>query len=137
MNSKICCIMLVDDDQNDNYYHTREIKKACSGTRIITKNSGIDALKYLESIENSSDGHPDLTFVDINMPCMNGWEFLEKYSQLDKDKQSSLTVVMLSTFINSDEINRTKIWNFVTDYVFKPLTKEKIENIISKHFINI
>ena len=68
--------MLVDDNQNDNFFHEREIKKNNVETIVITKNTGIEALQYLKEKKVDEDLQPDLIFLDINMPGMNGWEFL-------------------------------------------------------------
>ena len=126
--------MLIDDDQNDNYFHEREIKKVNLATIVITKDSPMDALEYLKSIKVNNNIQPDLIFLDINMPCMNGWEFLEEYIQLDKELQSGVMIVMVSTSGNLEDIERTKKFNFISDYKTKPLTKVKMEDIVRKYF---
>ena len=123
--------MLVDDNHNDNFFHEREIKKIDIATSVITKSSGIDALEYLQS---KKEPHTDLIFLDINMPGMNGWEFLEKYEQLDKEMQSRAIIIMLTTSGNPDDIARATTFEFVSDYITKPLTKEIMQQIITKYF---
>ena len=126
--------MLVDDNLHDNFFHEREIKKNNSSTIVITKVTGMDALKYLKSKKDSKDMQPDLIFLDINMPGMNGWEFLEEYNRLAKELQSQVIVIMLTTSDNPDDEARAKTWNFVSDYITKPLTKEIMNDIINKYF---
>jgi CheY-like chemotaxis protein len=128
--------MLVDDNHNDNFFHEREIKKNNSETIVITKNTGKDALYYLKEKKVSDHLQPDLIFLDINMPGMNGWEFLQEYNQLDKELQSRVIVIMLTTSDNPDDKVKAKTWNFVSDYITKPLTKEKMQDIINKYFIS-
>lgn len=134
MNEKLKCVMLVDDDHNDNFFHEREIRKINRSIIIITKKNALAALEYLKSSKINGDAHPDLIFLDINMPGMNGWDFLHEYNQLDKDLQSRAIIIMLSTSGNPDDELKSKTWSFVSDYIKKPLTKQKMEDIIKKHF---
>jgi len=134
MNEKLRCVMLVDDDHNDNFFHEREIRKTNRAIIIITKKNGLSALEYLKSKKQDGDLHPDLILLDINMPGMNGWDFLQEYNRLDKELQSRAIIIMLSTSKNPDDEAKSKTWSFVSDYMTKPLTKEKMEDIINKYF---
>jgi CheY-like chemotaxis protein len=124
--------MLIDDNADDNFFHEREIKKADLENIVITKNSGMAALEYLKS---KKEPHSDLIFLDINMPGMNGWEFLQEYNKLDKELQSRAIIIMLTTSENPDDQAKAKTWSFVSDYITKPLTKKIMEDIINKYFI--
>jgi CheY-like chemotaxis protein len=134
MNNKLKCIMLVDDNHDDNFFHEREIKKNNLATIVIEKNTGLEALEYLKSKKDIANMQPDLIFLDINMPGMNGWEFLKEYNRLDKKLQSHVIIIMLTTSDNPDDEERSKTWNFVSGYITKPLTKEIMEDIIKKYF---
>jgi CheY-like chemotaxis protein len=134
--------MLVDDNEHDNFFHEREIKKNNLDTVVVAKKSGSEALEYLKSKKNDENLQPDLIFLDINMPGMNGWEFLHEYNQMDKDLQirvqelqNRVIIVMLTNSENPDDEQRAKTWRFVSDYITKPLTKEKMDDIINTHFI--
>lgn len=131
MSKKLPSIMLVDDNPDDNFIHERAIKKINSESIVIVKNSGAEALDHLKTrIPPPSD----LIFLDINMPEMNGWEFLEQYGKLDKDLQSQAIIVMLTTSDNSDDAKRAKTLSYVTDFITKPLTREKMNFIYEKYF---
>ena len=93
--------------------------------------NGIDALNYLK---NENNIIPDLIFLDINMPKMNGWEFLEEYKKLDKNTKSKIVIVILSTSINPDDIKKSEGIEEVSDFEVKPLDKDAIENILYKFF---
>ena len=134
MKTKVNCIMLVDDDLDDNFFHERVITKNDAANMVIAKQTGMAALEYLRSKKDGSDTHPDLIFLDINMPRMNGWEFLAEYNKLDKQFQSHAIVVMLTTSGNPDDEIKAKLDNNVADYKTKPLTKEMLEEIIDKYF---
>ncbi len=126
--------MLVDDNEHDNFFHEREIKKTNNETIVVVKNSGLEALEYLKSKKADDNSQPDLIFLDINMPGMNGWEFLQEFNKLDKKIQSRVVVVMLTTSDNPDDTFRAKTWNFVSDYITKPLTEDKMRSIIKTFF---
>lgn len=126
--------MLVDDNPDDNFFHEREIKKDHLAATVVVKNSGIEALEYLKSKEDVTRLPPDLIFLDINMPGMNGWEFLEEYGMLDNKFQSDVLIIMLTTSDNPDDEERSRAWRNVTDYITKPLTKEKMKVIVDKFF---
>ena len=126
--------MLVDDNHNDNFFHEREIKKTNSETIVIEKNTGLEALEYIKSKKENNVLLPDLIFLDINMPGMNGWDFLQEYERLDKELQSRVVIIMLTSSDNDDDVGRAKAWSFVSDYITKPLTEEIMSGIIKKYF---
>jgi CheY-like chemotaxis protein len=134
MNKKIKCIMLVDDNVDDNFFHERIINKSGVCNSIATMQTGKDAIEYLKSKKNSDALHPELIFLDINMPGMNGWEFLEEYQKLDAKFQSRAIVIMLTTSDNPDDKMKAKVMNISSDFKTKPLTPEMLEDIINKYF---
>ncbi|MDA3886983.1 MAG: response regulator [Candidatus Delongbacteria bacterium] len=134
MKKEAMCIMLVDDNKDDNFFHEREIKKANLETAVIVKESGTDALEYLHSMIETSNTKPTLIFLDINMPGMNGWEFLDEYSKLDKIIQSGMIIVMLTTSDNPETQARAMSWSSVSEYITKPLTKERMKDVNDKYF---
>lgn len=134
MSNELKCIMLVDDNKDDNFFHERVIKKCNAAEVVISKQRAKDALAYLRSEKNSGDLHPDLIFLDINMPGMNGWEFLEEYNKLDENLKSRVIVVMLTTSENPDDRMKAKSMNIASDFKTKPLTREMLERIIDRYF---
>jgi CheY-like chemotaxis protein len=128
------CIMLVDDNDDDNFFHERVIKKSKAAKVVIAFQKPMEALEYLKSHKHSRDRHPDLIFLDINMPKMNGWEFLNEYDSLDKRSQVQAIVVMLTTSENEDDRSKAMALNIASDFKSKPLTKEMLEEVISRFF---
>lgn len=126
--------MLVDDNPDDNFFHERVILKNNAAASVVIKQSGKEALEYLKTKHLHSDKHPDLIFTDINMPGMNGWEFIEEYKKLDKALQSLAIVVMLTTSENPDDKLKTQQANLPLDFKTKPLTKTMLDEIIGKYF---
>jgi len=134
MKHNLNCIMLVDDNPDDNFFHEREIKKHNKATIVITKNTALSALEYLKITKDKINLQPDLILLDINMPGMNGWEFLVEYNKLDKNLQSKVVIIMLTTSENTDDIEKAKSENFVSDFITKPMTEDIMVDIIKKYF---
>lgn len=124
--------MLVDDDPHDNFIHERVLKKSNRVSNIIVKVTGDTALEHIKQGDLKPDTHPDLIFLDINMPGMNGWEFLDEYSKLDKELQSKAVVVMLTTSQNPDDAERANKHHVPVQYRTKPLTHQMLEELIGK-----
>ena len=128
------CVMLIDDDHDDNYFHERAIRQLNDTTAIVVRNTGHEALTYLKLQNDRIDPHPDLIFLDINMPGMNGWEFLNEYNKLKKELQGLAIIIMLTTSDNEEDIARATEWSFVSDFITKPLTGEKMTIVCEKYF---
>jgi len=125
------CIMLIDDNRIDNFFHERVIKKCNGAQTVIAKESGEEALDHLQA--NDGRVQPEVIFLDINMPGMTGWEFIEHYKMLDKSLQNAMIVVMLTTSENPDDKARAKMHGILADFKSKPLTKEMLEEVTESY----
>lgn len=132
MNRPLQCIMLVDDNKIDNFFHERVIKKNNTAETVIAIESAQEALDYI--VKGDAVLQPELIFLDINMPGMNGWEFLEHYKQLDSKLQTAMIVVMLTTSENPDDRARAATQGISSDFKSKPLTKEMLDEVIEKFY---
>jgi CheY-like chemotaxis protein len=126
---KLKCIMLVDDDEPTNVLHKRVIEKAGVAEEVLIAYDGDEALE----IFYDDSPPPELVFLDINMPRVNGWEFLEEYDKLPEEKKAQAVVVMLTTSLNPDDLERARNYNGVTKFLRKPLTVDMIHETIEKH----
>lgn len=128
--------MLIDDNEHDNYIHSFNIKKVDSSTEVIPVTSGIDALDYFEQAETDPVKFPlpDLIFLDINMPRMNGFEFLEKARERNLFvRNNTVVIVMLTSSLNPGDATKAKqvFTQEIVEFKNKPLTPEMYQEIIA------
>ncbi len=128
---KISCILLIDDDEPTNFIHQMAIEEAdcCNTLNMVT--NGLEALDYFNNTENTT---PEVVFLDINMPRMNGWQFLDEYKKLDQEKKARIVIVMLTTSLNPADLKRAKEIEEISDFRNKPLTVDMLEEILEHHF---
>jgi CheY-like chemotaxis protein len=123
--------MLIDDDDDDNFFHQIVINEMNVTEHIEIALNGEEALLFLKK-ENRI--HPDIIFLDINMPKMNGWEFMDSYKELRPDQKAKVVVMMLTTSENPEDKKRAALYSEITGFNSKPLTKEMLVAILEKHF---
>lgn len=128
--SKVKLIMLVDDNKMDNYFHKIVIKKANFSGDVVVFQYAEDALSFLET----TDKKVDLILLDINMPRMNGFEFLEQYELLAEEKRAKAIVVMLTTSLNPADEVKAKSYPDVKLFLNKPLSPDTFQEIIRDFF---
>jgi len=125
------CIMLIDDNKIDNFFHERVIRKNNAAKEVIAMESGQAAIDHIKAGDILLQ--PELIFLDINMPGMDGWEFIEHYKLLDNSLQKAMIVVMLTTSDNPDDIARARTQGILSDFKTKPLTKEMLADVITTY----
>ena len=131
MRKKLQCILLVDDDPDDNFFHETVIREMNIADKIDFATNGLEALSYLKK---NGQLAPELIFLDINMPKMNGWEFLEEYKHLDTAQKARVVIMILSTSSNPDDIKKAKEIQEVSGFETKPLSPEMLHQILKEHF---
>lgn len=133
MSDKLNCIMLVDDNEADNYLHRLIIEEMGCCEQVVDRPNGKAALDYLDQT-SASERYPDLILLDINMPIMNGWEFLEEYRHQQANHRDSVIIVMLSTSLNPDDRARALGNPLLASFVAKPLEEKQLGEILRDHF---
>jgi len=127
------CILLIDDDEPTNFLNKLTLEQAACATHIRIVQSGQAALDYLRADEYP---RPDLIFLDINMPAMDGWEFLVQYRSLPQDKKAGTVVIMLTTSLNPDDEKRVLAIREVSGFEHKPLNQVRLGKLLNKYFSN-
>ncbi len=129
---KISSILLVDDDETTNFVNQMLLEDMEATDQILTATNGEEALALIKQ-QCANDSCPTLVLLDINMPVMNGFEFLAAYDQLETASKQSVVVVMLTTSLNPDDLNRLDDLPS-QGFLNKPLTAEMVEQVIETHF---
>lgn len=132
---KLNCILLIDDDEPTNFLNKLTLEQSGCARHIRVAPSGQAALDYLRG-ELEEYLQPDLIFLDINMPAMDGWEFLEKYRELSQEKKAETVLIMLTTSLNPDDEKRTLSIPEVSGFEHKPLNQARLERLLNKYFKN-
>jgi CheY-like chemotaxis protein len=135
MSNLINTVLLIDDDITINYFHNRIIQKnEMTNSVLISQNGkeGIQSIKELNSVCTTND--KTLIFLDLNMPIMNGWEFLEELKNLNDSLQLNYKIFVLSSSINPDDQKKAENNPLVNGYLSKPLSKEILDQIKHNYF---
>lgn len=121
-------ILIVDDDTTAQFLMKRVIKKVMQEKPILTANNGEEALVVLNQV-CATEGCPELILLDINMPLMDGFEFLSAL-QTSSLAVLPLRIVMLTSSVNPQDVERAKTYP-LEGYLQKPLTEDKLRTIIT------
>lgn len=131
-------ILLIDDDHPINFIHRKVIQKAGVDAPVEAITNVQDALEFL-TYSGKYEGtetlpRPGLIFLDINMPGLNGWDFLEAYHLLPERLKARVVIVMLTTSLNPDDREKALKDRVVDDFLIKPLRPEILTEILKRYF---
>ena len=135
---KIPSILLIDDDETTNYISKLIINRAELTEELLIALNGRDAIELLKARcqESNSTGVntvPQLILLDINMPVMDGFMFLDVLQSVEGFDKESVVVAVLTTSLDARDIEKVKKFG-VDEFISKPLTKESLKNLLDKHF---
>ncbi len=129
MENPINLVMLVDDNDTDNFISRRIIEITEFAKNVEVKNSGKSALEYLEREQDNPAKLPDIIFLDINMPIVDGFVFLFEFEMFPDELKNKCKVVILSSSDNKRDIEKIVDNEHVIKFITKPLTDQALNDI--------
>ncbi len=129
--SKPFIICIVDDDEVYKFTVTKTIEHHKLARKILMFSDGEEALDFM--IDNVANSHhlPDIIFLDINMPIMDGFQFMEEYVKLKPRVGKNITVYMVSSSMDPFDVDRAKKISEISDYILKPIKPGQLSEIVS------
>lgn len=125
-------ILLIEDDDTINFYNEFVIKEMGVSNDVQIAVNGRVAIDYLEQRVAAGESLPELIFLDINMPVMNGFEFIEEFER--RGWKGSTLVVMLTTSLHPNDVARAKQYASISEYLHKPLMEDSLKGIVGRYF---
>ena len=127
-------ILFIDDDPITLMLCKMVIKKASFSNEIATSKNVEEALQYFDTLKqidsnNEFKKQPELIFLDLNMPVLGGWEFLDSFSTSDYADYNKTKVIILSSTIDPEDLEKSKKYPMVIDFLSKPISKEMLEYV--------
>lgn len=132
--NKLTCALLVDDDQTTNYLNKLLLQRLGVTDKLLVALNGQEALELLVAhCQQVTPDCPALILLDIKMPVMDGFQFLEAYEKLPDIQHEAIIIVMLTTSLHPQDVKRLEHLH-IAGFLNKPLTKEKIDDVLKHHF---
>ncbi len=127
-------VMLIDDNEIDNLINQKIIEASSICEHIFTHTGGKSAIEFLKNMEkiateNDLKGLPEIIFLDIDMPLMDGFQFLDEFDNLSELTKAHCKIVMLTSSINPQDMSKSKKYTSVRKYINKPLTQENLRKL--------
>lgn len=122
-NYKTC--LLIDDNYIDNFVTRKILESGDFAEKVIVSQSATEAISSLRS----GAVKPDVIFLDIRMPMMGGFEFLQEYDKLDIEHKQSIKIFMLSSSLDPTDLRKSTNNKYITSFIHKPLTQKTLDDI--------
>jgi CheY-like chemotaxis protein len=134
MISRIKTVLLIDDDTTINYLHNRLLEKNSFTDKVAISINGMEGLDMFKQLDHQLGADEmAIVFLDLNMPIMNGWEFLDTIANIKDSIKMNYKIYLLSSTINPDDKKKAKENTLVSGFLTKPLTKEHLELLRAEH----
>ncbi|MFD0799069.1 response regulator [Maribacter chungangensis] len=130
---KNCCI--IDDDPIFIYGTKRMMKETNFCDSITVFNNGEDALLGLTEMLQVTHELPQVIFLDLNMPIMNGWEFLDEFIKLPNNSLNKTVIYVISSSVDPRDIEKVKEYELISNYILKPITPNDFETILNSQLV--
>lgn len=127
---KLKRITLIDDDEVYTFLTKKAIEQTNLAEVMNVFTNGLDALDFIKENKNNADSLPEIIFLDLSMPIIDGWQFLQEYIKLYPKIEKSIVIYICTSSISPDDIIKARDISVVTDFVIKPIAKDKLIEII-------
>jgi CheY-like chemotaxis protein len=134
MEIQLKSILLIDDDNITNFLHQHVLREAKVAQNIEVAETVSEALVRLECPGEEKCQPPELIFLDLNMPGLTGWEFIDEYKKIKDRHSKESVIVVLTTSVNPDDNKKASEMREVAEYRKKPMTSGMITEIVQKYF---
>ncbi|WP_051892101.1 response regulator [Arenibacter algicola] len=131
MTHKYKKLMIVDDNKIDIFITIKLLSKYCFAKDVLQYTSAEKALEYLKENNLNIENLPDLIFLDINMPIMDGFEFLDQFNKLDNNLHEHCKVCIVSSSISPHDVHKAKLERGISKFTSKPISKNFIESLMA------
>ena len=133
MIKKVASVCIIDDDLIYQFLIKEEIEYTNMVSKIMFFNNGERALQFIENNlnKNEMDILPDIIFLDINMPVMDGWQFLEAYKKIKPKVEKKIVIYMVSSSTDIRDLDRAKSISEISDYIIKPVLGSQLKSIFT------
>jgi len=127
---KISSTCIIDDDPIFIYGTKRIMEEVDFSEDIIVYNNGQDAIEGLNEMTEEGKDLPSVIFLDLNMPIMNGWEFLEDFVKIPNNNRERVTIYIISSSVDPRDLARIKNYEVVNNYILKPVSPEDLQSVL-------
>lgn len=122
-------IFLVDDDHIYQFTAKKTLEAMGVGGHVSVFMDGQAAMNFIKAHLTEPSALPDIIFLDINMPVMDGWQFVEEFQRLQFSKKVSL--FMVSSSVDAADLKKSKEFTIISDYIIKPVGRERFEELLA------
>lgn len=101
-------------------------------TKVMQFYNGLQAIEFLEQHKGEEEVLPDVIFLDINMPVMNGWQFLESFIELNLQPEKPITIYIVTSSVDRSEMLKAASYKEITNYIIKPISIQSLESVFKE-----
>ena len=127
---KMNTICIVDDDEVYQITSRKMIERVYTAKNILVFSNGAEAFHFLSEMASNEDVLPDVIFLDVNMPYMDAWQFLDAFGELKPKLIKQITIYVISSSVSHSDIERARSIKAVKDYYIKPITMEQYAHML-------